>query len=107
MHTRDDAEGRRLKNPFDTITEGLGKYRLAQNFMMAKLYGTFRGTDLKGVEMSWFLLKNDGLFLGSSLAMNCVRAVRRLMTQSIGPGHTIHGLTPKATGLEPLGHRMS
>ena len=53
MHARDDAEGWRLKNPFDTITEGLGKYRLAQNFMMAKLDGTFRGTDLKGVEMSW------------------------------------------------------
>ena len=53
MHARDDAEGWRLKNPFDTITEGLRKYRLAQNFMMAKLHGTFRGTDLKGVEMSW------------------------------------------------------
>ncbi|KAL4618702.1 hypothetical protein ACB092_06G029800 [Castanea dentata] len=78
-----------LKNPFDTMTEGLGKYRLAQNFMMAKLDETFKGTDLKGVEMSWFLLKNDGLFLGSSLAMNCVRAVRHLTTQSIGPGHTI------------------
>ena len=51
MHTRDDAEGQRLKNPFDTIT-GLGKYRLAQNFMMAELDGTFRGTNLKGVEMS-------------------------------------------------------
>ena len=61
MHTKDDAEGRRLKNPFDTIIEGLGKYRLAQNFMMAKLDGTFRGTDLKGVEMSW--LEHDFVFL--------------------------------------------
>ena len=71
-----------------------------------------------------FLLKNDGLFLGSSSAMNCVGAVR--VARSIGPGHTIvtilcdsgmrhlskfhnseylsqHGLTPKATGLEFLG----
>jgi cysteine synthase A len=69
-------------------------------------------------------LKNDGLFLGSSSAMNCVGAVR--VAQSIGPGHTIvtilcdsgmrhlskfyndeylslNGLTPKATGLEFLG----
>ena len=52
MHARDDAEGWRLKNPFDTIT-GLGKYRLAQNFMLAELDGTFKGIDLKGVEMSW------------------------------------------------------
>lgn len=71
-----------------------------------------------------FLLEKDGLFLGSSSAMNCVGAVR--VAQSVGPGHTIvtilcdsgmrhlskfHnakylselGLTPKATGLEFLG----
>lgn len=72
-----------------------------------------------------FLLKNDGLFLGSSSAMNCVGAVRA--AQSIGRGHTIvtilcdsgmrhlskfynarylsqYGLTPLATGLEFMGH---
>nr|XP_023924843.1 cysteine synthase 2 isoform X1 [Quercus suber] len=132
MYTREEAEGQRLKNPFDTITEGIGINRLTQNFMMAKLDGAFRGTDLEAVEMSSclnfirFLLKNDGLFLGSSSAMNCVGAVR--VAQSIGPGHTIvtilcdsgmrhlskfcnaeylsqHGLTPKATGLEFLGIR--
>ncbi|GFZ05340.1 pyridoxal-5'-phosphate-dependent enzyme family protein [Actinidia rufa] len=123
MYTREEAEGRRLKNPFDTITEGIGINRLTQNFMMAELDGAFRGTDTEAVEMSRFLLKNDGLFLGSSSAMNCVGAVR--VAQSIGPGHTIvtilcdsgmrhlskfydpqylsqHGLTPSATGLEFL-----
>ncbi|KAG2682575.1 hypothetical protein I3760_11G197000 [Carya illinoinensis] len=124
MYTSEEAEGRRLKNPFDTVTEGIGINRLTQNFMLAKLDGAFRGTDIEAVEMSRFLLKNDGLFLGSSSAMNCVGAVR--VAQSIGPGHTIvtilcdsgmrhlskfyndeylsqHGLTPKATGLEFLG----
>ncbi|XP_059662397.1 cysteine synthase 2 [Cornus florida] len=124
MYTREEAEGRRLKNPFDTITEGIGINRLTQNFTMAKLDGAFRGTDKEAVEMSRFLLKNDGLFVGSSSAMNCVGAVR--VAQSIGPGHTIvtilcdsgmrhlskfcnpqylsqHGLTPSATGLEFLG----
>lgn len=71
-----------------------------------------------------YLLKNEGLFIGSSSAMNCVGAVR--VAQSIGPGHTIvtilcdsgmrhlskfhnaqylaqHGLTPSANGLEFLG----
>lgn len=71
-----------------------------------------------------FLLKKDGLFIGSSSAMNCVGAVR--VAQSLGPGHTIvtilcdsgmrhlskfhnpdylaeHNLTPTATGLEFLG----
>lgn len=68
-------------------------------------------------------MKKDGLFLGSSSAMNCVGAVRA--AQDMGPGHTIvtilcdsgmrhlskfyddqylsqFGLTPSATGLEFL-----
>ncbi|KAF3453316.1 hypothetical protein FNV43_RR03756 [Rhamnella rubrinervis] len=124
MYTREEAEGRRLKNPFDTVTEGIGINRLTQNFMNAKLDGAFRGTDIEAVEMSRYLLKNDGLFLGSSSAMNCVGAVR--VAQSIGPGHTIvtilcdsgmrhlskfysaeylsqFGLMPTASGLEFLG----
>ncbi|XP_028752939.1 cysteine synthase 2 isoform X2 [Neltuma alba] len=124
MYTKVEAEGKRLKNPFDTVTEGIGCNRITKNFMMAKVDGAFQGTDMEAVEMSRFLLKNDGLFLGSSSAMNCVGAVR--VAQSLGPGHTIvtilcdngmrhlsrfHnpqylsqlGLTPKATGLEFLG----
>lgn len=124
MYTREEAEGRRLKNPFDTITEGIGINRLTKNFLMAKLDGGFRGTDKEAVEMSRFLLKNDGLFVGSSSAMNCVGAVR--VAQTLGPGHTIvtilcdsgmrhlskfhdpkylnlYGLSPTAIGLEFLG----
>lgn len=52
MYTREEAEGRRLKNPFDTITEGIGINRLTTNFLMAKLDGGFRGTDKEAVEMS-------------------------------------------------------
>lgn len=52
MYTREEAEGRRLKNPFDTITEGIGINRLTQNFLMAKIDGGFRGTDKEAVEMS-------------------------------------------------------
>ena len=70
-----------------------------------------------------FLMSSDGLFLGSSSAMNCVGAVRA--ARLLGPGHTVvtilcdsgfrhvskfhnpeylaaHGLTPKACGLEFL-----
>ncbi|XP_020591126.1 cysteine synthase 2 [Phalaenopsis equestris] len=123
MYTKEEAEGRRLKNPFDTITEGIGINRLTKNFLMAELDGAYRGTDKEAVEMSRYLLKNDGLFLGSSSAMNCVGAVRA--AEALGPGHTIvtilcdsgmrHlskfynaqylaavGLTPTSTGLEFL-----
>ena len=43
MYTREEAEGRRLRNPFDTITEGIGINRLTTNFEMASIDGAFRG----------------------------------------------------------------
>ncbi|GLU23927.1 hypothetical protein SLE2022_399010 [Rubroshorea leprosula] len=52
MYTREEAEGKMLKSPFDTITEGIGINRMTQNFMKAKLGGAFRGTDKEAVEMS-------------------------------------------------------
>lgn len=126
MYTKEEAEGRRLKNPFDTITEGIGINRLTENFKLAELDGAFQGTDVQAVNMSRYLLKNDGLFLGSSSAVNCVGAVR--VAQALGPGHTIvtilcdsgmrhlskfydaqylsqYGLVPLASGLEFLGLR--
>lgn len=62
MYTREEAEGRRLKNPFDTITEGIGINRLTENFKMAELDGAFRGTDTEAVEMSRLVL---GLYISS------------------------------------------
>lgn len=52
MYAKEEAEGRRLKNPFDTITEGIGINRLTENFKLAELDGAFRGTDTQAVEMS-------------------------------------------------------
>eukprot|EP00250_Pteridium_aquilinum_P011887 c2036_g1_i1 orf=410-1747(-) len=87
MYTREEAEGKRLRNPFDTITEGIGINRLTQNFKLALLDGAFQGTDREAVEMARFLVTKEGLFLGSSSAMNCVGAYR--VAQMLGPGHTI------------------
>ncbi|XWS09679.1 hypothetical protein CRYUN_Cryun39dG0009600 [Craigia yunnanensis] len=86
MYTNEEAEGRRLKNPFDTIREEIRINRLTPNFMMAKFDGAFRGKDKEAVEMSRFLLRNDRLFLRSSSAINCVGAVR--VAKTLGPGHT-------------------
>ena len=79
----------------------------------------YKGTDREAVEMAAYLLRNDGLFVGSSAAMNCVGAVKAART--LGPGHSIvrvlcdggqrhlskfhnpdylrqHGLAPECTG---------
>lgn len=51
MYAREEAEGRRLRNPFDTITEGIGINRSTANFALAAVDGAFRGSDREAVEM--------------------------------------------------------
>ncbi|GMH38208.1 hypothetical protein BSKO_06092 [Bryopsis sp. KO-2023] len=87
MYDSVEAEGKRLRNPFDTITEGVGINRTTQNFSLAKIDGAFKCSDREAVEMSKHLVRNDGLFLGSSTAVNCVGAVK--VAKSLGPGHVI------------------
>jgi cysteine synthase A len=119
MYTSEEAEGKRLKHPFDTITEGVGINRLTANFAKAKVDGAFKATDKESVEMAQYLMRNEGLFVGSSAAVNCVGAVK--IARKLGPGHVIvtilcdgghrhlskfhnkeyleqHGLTPTCTG---------
>ena len=38
LYTRHEAEGKRLKNPFDTITEGIGINRITANFSKAQVW---------------------------------------------------------------------
>lgn len=52
MYTREEAEGKRKRNPFDTITEGIGINRITENFKQAQIDGAFRGTDKEAVEMA-------------------------------------------------------
>jgi cysteine synthase len=47
----------------------------------------YKGNDREAVEMAAHLLHMDGLFVGSSAAMNCVGAVKA--ARALGPGHTI------------------
>ena len=140
LYTHQEAEGKRLRNPFDTITEGVGINRLTKNFAVALgtealfpgesdgsqaslISGAFRCSDREAVEMSRFLARTDGLFLGSSSCVNVVGAVKA--ARRLGPGHRVvtiacdgggrhlskfwsdeylekHGLTPTARGLEFL-----
>lgn len=60
---------------------------MTENFLLAKIDDAFHVTDQETVEMSRFLLRQEGLFVGSSSALNCVAAVRA--ARQLGPGHTI------------------
>ena len=41
-HTAPDCAGKRLRNPFDTITEGMGLNRLTHNFNSAIIDSAFK-----------------------------------------------------------------
>ncbi len=49
--------------------------------------GALKCSDLEAVEMGQYLLRNEGLFVGSSSAVNCVGAVKA--ARRLPPGSTI------------------
>ncbi|KAF9462450.1 PALP-domain-containing protein [Collybia nuda] len=83
MFDRKETEGTKRRHQVDTVVEGIGINRLTNNIDLALpiIDDAFRITDAEAVSMSRYLVKNDGLFLGSSSACNlvaCVKLVRRM-----------------------------
>ena len=69
----------------DTIAEGIGNDRLTGNFAMGLVEhnggipgvdSAVRVSDQEALEMAHHLLRHEGVFLGSSAAVNCVAAVK-------------------------------
>jgi cysteine synthase A len=77
------------RHRYDTIAEGIGLDRVTRNFALGVDNGViddaFRVSDQEAVDMAHWLLKEEGLFVGSSSAMNVCGAVR-LARESMGPG---------------------
>ncbi|SAM03736.1 hypothetical protein [Absidia glauca] len=89
MYAPTEKEGTRRRHQVDTVVEGIGVNRLTRNFDLGRrlVDDAYRVTDEEAVKMSRFLVREDGLFLGSSSAVNCVAAVR--VARQLGPGHVI------------------
>ena len=90
MYTREQCE-RTLKRHrvMETICEGIGLDRMTRNFERALPYidqAVFI-SDKEVVDMARHLLDKDGLFLGSSSALNVAAAVK--VAKEVGPGHVI------------------
>lgn len=73
----------------DSITEGIGQGRVTGNLEGVRdvLDDAYRIADPVIIEMLYFLLRHEGLFLGSSAAINVCGALR--MAREGGPGQTI------------------
>lgn len=78
MFNQSEAEGKRRRHQVDTVVEGIGLNRLTRNFELGFNYfdDAVSVTDEEAVSMSRHLVMNDGLFLGSSSAVNCVASVK-------------------------------
>ena len=86
-----DKEGHRVKHPFDTVTEGIGLNRLTDNFRIGVPFidRGFTVTDEEAVKMSRYLLHQEGLFLGSSSAVNCACIVKAFKAGLIKKGDCV------------------
>lgn len=106
-----------------SITEGIGQIRVTANIAGAPVDDALRIPDAPILEMVHYLSRCEGLFLGSSAALNVLGAVQ--VARRLGPGKTIvtilcdgagrylsrlfndqwlaeKGLTPRAKSLEFL-----
>ena len=80
-----------------SIAEGIGINRITDNLAEAKVDTAFQVSDEEALPWIFNLLKNEGLCLGGSSAINITGAVK--LAEEMGPGHTI------VTILCDYGHR--
>jgi len=76
-----------LKAEGNSITEGIGQGRVTKNLEGAPIDEAIRATDEESLPFLFDLVKEEGLVLGGSSAINVVGAIR--LAERLGPGHTI------------------
>ncbi|GAA5872804.1 hypothetical protein JCM16303_006838 [Sporobolomyces ruberrimus] len=97
MWSEKEEEGKRRRFQVDTIVEGIGLNRLTRNLRLAQsiIDDAYRVTDSEALSMSRHLASNDGLFLGSSSAVNlvtCVRLAKKWIAEDKSKELGLHGI---------------
>jgi cysteine synthase len=77
MYAPQEKEGTRRRQQVDTVVEGIGINRLTENFERGRelIDEAVKVTDDQARRMARWLVEKDGVFVGSSSAVNCVAAV--------------------------------
>ena len=77
MFSSTEREGTRRRQQVDTIVEGIGINRITENFEAGRelIDDAVKDSDLQAMKMARWLVEKDGIFVGSSSAVNCVAAV--------------------------------
>ena len=68
-----EKEGTRRRHQVDSIIEGIGLTRVTKNFEEGRVLidDAFKVNDTQAFEMARWLVEKDGIFAGSSSAINC------------------------------------
>ncbi|KAL8916146.1 MAG: hypothetical protein Q9208_008683 [Pyrenodesmia sp. 3 TL-2023] len=84
-----EKEGTRRRSQVDTIVEGIGINRVTANFEAGRelIDDAIKVSDDEAMAMARWLAEKDGIFTGSSSAVNCVATVR--FARQLGPGHRL------------------
>ncbi|KAH8158289.1 hypothetical protein CIB48_g9956 [Xylaria polymorpha] len=82
MYSATEKEGTRRRQQVDSIVEGVGINRVTENFEAGRdlVDDAVRVTDEQACRMARWLVEHDGIFVGSSSAVNCVAAVVAAMS---------------------------
>ncbi|CAN8100935.1 unnamed protein product [Discula destructiva] len=77
MYSATEREGTRRRSQVDTIVEGIGITRITANFEAGRelVDGAVRVSDEQACRMARWLVENEGVFAGSSSAVNVAAAV--------------------------------
>jgi cysteine synthase A len=77
MFSNTEREGTRRRQQVDTIVEGIGINRITENFEAGRelIDEAVKVSDFQAMKMARWLVEKDGIFVGSSSAVNCVAAV--------------------------------
>ncbi|KAI0976756.1 tryptophan synthase beta subunit-like PLP-dependent enzyme [Xylaria arbuscula] len=77
MYSATEKEGTRRRQQVDSIVEGVGINRVTDNFEAGRdlIDDAVKVTDEQACQMARWLVEHDGIFIGSSSAVNCVAAV--------------------------------
>ncbi|KAH9892063.1 tryptophan synthase beta subunit-like PLP-dependent enzyme [Xylariomycetidae sp. FL2044] len=88
MYSGTEREGTRRRTQVDSIVEGVGINRTTENFEAGRdlIDDAVRVTDAQACLMARWLVERDGLFVGSSSAVNCVAAVAVAVSGDVAPG---------------------
>lgn len=76
-----------LKSDGSSISEGIGQGRITANLGEAKIDTQYSIPDTEALPIIFDLLKDEGLLLGGSSAINVAGAIR--LARDLGPGKTI------------------